>query len=63
MEQNKGENFANAREVRNLFEALITNQAFRISAMENPGPEELRLVTREDVVKDERKTEEEAHDN
>ncbi len=43
------ENFANAREVRNLFEAIITNQATRIAALENPTPEELRTITISDL--------------
>ena len=38
------ENFANAREVRNLFEEIITNQARRVSTLEAPTQEEARLV-------------------
>ena len=43
------ENFANAREVRNLFEKIITNQARRISAMENPSVEDMRKILYEDL--------------
>ncbi len=43
------ENFANAREVRNLFESIITNQARRIAAMDNPTPEEMQRITVEDL--------------
>ena len=44
------ENFANAREVRNLFEEIITNQARRISEMENPSSEDMMTITLEDLV-------------
>ncbi len=43
------ENFANAREVRNLFEEIITNQARRISAMENPAVNDLKQLKFEDL--------------
>lgn len=46
----KTENFANAREVRNLFEEIITNQARRIASMENPSHEDMMLITMEDLV-------------
>lgn len=42
-------NFANGREVRNMFEEIITNQARRVAAMENPSPEDLRRITTEDL--------------
>ncbi len=53
MEEQKGENFANARDVRNLFEVIITNQATRIARMQSPDPDQLRLITNADVLKDE----------
>lgn len=34
MEKNKDANFANARDVRNLFERVITQQATRLSKMQ-----------------------------
>ena len=43
------ENFANAREVRNLFEEIITNQARRISGMENPTGDDMMTILREDL--------------
>ena len=46
------ENFANAREVRNLFEDIITNQARRIAAMEDPKPEDIRRICIEDLTEE-----------
>lgn len=43
------ENFANAREVRNLFETIITNQARRIAVLEHPTKEEMQRITLEDL--------------
>ena len=43
------ENFANAREVRNLFETIITNQARRIAVLEHPTKEEMQQITLEDL--------------
>ena len=43
------ENFANAREVRNLFETIITNQARRIAVLEHPMKEEMQKITLEDL--------------
>ena len=44
------ENFANAREIRNMFEEIITNQARRVAAMENPTQEDMMKITLEDLV-------------
>ena len=44
------ENFANGREVRNLFEEVITNQARRLSTVKSPTEEQLRTITLEDLV-------------
>ena len=49
LEASKGENFANAREVRNLFEKIITNQASRVSALEDVDEETLSTITMEDL--------------
>ena len=46
------ENFANAREVRNLFERIITNQARRVNEMENPSLEDMRTLIYEDLFDD-----------
>ena len=43
-------NFANAREVRNMFEAIITNQASRVARMENPKPGDLKKITVADLT-------------
>ena len=41
--------FANAREVRNMFEDIITNQARRVAALKNPKPGDLRKITLKDL--------------
>ena len=45
----KLENFANAREVRNLFEDIITNQARRVAAMEEPTIEQMTEILSDDL--------------
>ena len=49
LEAAKGENFANAREVRNLFEKIITNQASRVADLEDVDEEILSTITIEDL--------------
>lgn len=49
MEAEKDENFANARDVRNYFEKLITRQAGRIAKMEAPTKEQMAEILPEDV--------------
>lgn len=49
MEEEKDENFANARSVRNFFEKIITNQAARIAAMEQPKGEDMKQIRKEDL--------------
>ncbi|MGN0255836.1 MAG: AAA family ATPase [Chordicoccus sp.] len=44
------ENFANAREVRNLFEDVITRQAQRVAAIDKPTHEDMTRILAEDVV-------------
>ena len=46
----KQENFANAREVRNMFEEIITNQARRVAELENPTPEDMKMIRAEDLL-------------
>ena len=48
MYQNRGENFANARQVRNLFEKVVGNQANRLSSIENISDEELMTIITDD---------------
>ena len=50
------ENFANAREVRNLFEQIITNQARRLNEMDNPTIEDMRTLLYEDLFDTETET-------
>ena len=50
LESEKGENFANAREVRNLFEKIIANQAARVSALEEVDEEALSTIILEDLT-------------
>ena len=49
MERNKGENFANARDVRNYFEHIITRQATRISSLQDPTNDQILEIINEDV--------------
>ena len=53
LEAAKGENFANAREVRNLFERIITNQASRVADLEDVDEEMLSTITIDDLVDEE----------
>ena len=56
--ENRDENFGNAREVRNLFEKLISCQSDRVAAMEAPTKEDLMLITAADFDAAEGDTEE-----
>lgn len=47
---NKNENFANARDIRNLFESIITRQAMRVSSMMSPDKSDMMTLTVNDVV-------------
>ena len=49
MEADKDENFANAREVRNLFEDIITNQATRVAGLTDPTEEDITTILPEDL--------------
>lgn len=49
MEQKKGNNFANARDVRNYFEQIIARQALRVSELSNPTDAEILEITVDDV--------------
>ena len=44
------ENFANAREVRNLFKEIITNQAHRIASMKDLKPEDMKTIIMDDLI-------------
>jgi len=43
------DNFANAREIRNLFEDIITNQAKRVSMLESPSNEDMMKICLDDL--------------
>ena len=45
-----GRNFANAREVRNLFEEIVTNQAGRVAAMEHPDKKAMQQILPGDLT-------------
>lgn len=47
---NKNENFANARDIRNLFESIITRQAMRVSSMPLPTKEDMMCITVDDII-------------
>lgn len=47
--QNKPENFANGREMRNLFESACTNQANRLAAYDKISDEALNEITIDDL--------------
>ena len=49
MHASKGEDFANARDVRNLFEAAIANQANRLIGGENYDDEEVASIEAADL--------------
>ena len=48
MESQKGINFANARDIRNYFEKIITRQAVRVASIQNPSKSEIMLIQEED---------------
>lgn len=48
-EASKGENFANARDIRNMFETIITNHATRVADMENPSDNDLTTIMTMDI--------------
>ncbi|MBQ6265842.1 MAG: AAA family ATPase [Clostridia bacterium] len=47
---NKNENFANARDIRNLFESIVTRQAMRVSSMPLPTKEDMMTITVDDII-------------
>ena len=49
MYDRRDENFGNARDVRNVFEAAVARQANRVAAMEAPGKEDLMALTVADL--------------
>lgn len=50
MLSDKGENFANAREIRNYFEKIVSNQANRIVSLGSGDVDDLLTITVEDIA-------------
>ncbi len=48
--EEKDENFANGRMVRNLYDDLVMNHARRVNIVENPTKEQLSLILKEDFT-------------
>ena len=46
---NRGKNFGNARDVRNLFQATVSRQAQRMNKIDNPTIEEMKTLIRRDL--------------
>ena len=53
--KNRDENFANAREVRNLFEKVKVNQMNRLAKTEKPSEEELTGIIASDFISEDEK--------
>lgn len=47
--EDRDENFGNARDVRNLFERIVANQANRVAALSAPTDEDLLTITTADL--------------
>ncbi len=47
--EDRDDNFGNGRDVRNLFEKIVANQANRVAGMEEPTDEEILTITVEDL--------------
>ena len=47
--EDRDENFGNARDVRNLFERIVANQANRVAALEAPSDEDILTITTADL--------------
>ena len=52
--ENRDANFGNARDVRNLFERLVSIQSDRVAQLESPSREDLMTITGEDFDRAER---------
>lgn len=48
--ENRDENFGNARDVRNIFERAVQNQADRVARLEAPTRDDLLCLTKADIV-------------
>ncbi|MBQ7736534.1 MAG: AAA family ATPase [Oscillospiraceae bacterium] len=50
MYENRDDNFGNGRDVRNRFEDVVSRQADRLAAMENPSKDDLMAIRLEDIL-------------
>ena len=50
MYENRDDNFGNGRDVRNRFEDVVSRQADRLAAMENPTKEDLMTILKQDFL-------------
>lgn len=48
--ENRGVNFGNGRDVRNIFEDAVVRQSNRVASMEAPGKDDLMLLVPEDLL-------------
>lgn len=48
--EERGENFGNGRDVRNIFENMVSRQANRIALLENPTKDELMGIEKADIL-------------
>ena len=48
--EDRDDNFGNGRDVRNLFEKIVANQANRVAIMESPTDEEIITITKDDLA-------------
>ena len=47
--EDRDDNFGNGRDVRNLFEKIVANQANRVAVMEDPTDDDILTITKEDL--------------
>ncbi len=58
LEEEKDDNFANARDVRNYFEKVVTRQASRVAELAEPNDEDIQTLIAEDMrIEDEEEAE------
>ena len=50
MYENRDDNFGNGRDVRNRFEDVVSRQANRLAAMDNPSKDELMTIIKDDLL-------------
>ena len=47
--EDRDNNFGNARDVRNLFEKIVSKQADRVAGLASPSDEDIVTITAEDL--------------